>query len=334
MKVFKKIKNAVSGAVVKTTTKVKKYSPEILMGVGIVTFGATIYASCKATTKVTTIMKEYDEQMNEINVSAIINPNCTDGTVYTKEDAEKDRKITKVQTSVKVGKAVLPAATLAAISILSFLCAFRIVKKRYLVAVASGKVFESAYNTLVKNVRAELGDEKAEELITGLKKVGTDENGNDIFEPIEGKDMIKVTSVANPYGVYFSPVTSVYWDEYSDMANEFTLTSTMNTMNDRLITNGFVLLSDIYRELGFEVTPLSTRVGWTYGEKARKAREDGLNPDEYIDFRIKKIYFDSKEMDNPETIPEELKETNHFTKNTRVIYYLDFNVDGEMWKYL
>lgn len=328
MNIFKKMAEGTKKVAANAGAKIKKHSPEILVGLGIIGFGATVYTACKATVKVKKIMADHNDQMRDISVAAITTPTCEDGTVYSVEDAENDTKITNIQTCAKVAKTVVPSVTLGIFSVASILCGFKILKGRNLALIGAYKALETSYNLLTENVKKELGEERAEELISGLRKTGTDINGGDLFEPTT--EEVAVKSV-KPYAIYFSPATSHYWDTYSDWSNEFLITSTMNTMNEKLKCNGFVFLSDIYKELGIDVTPISTRVGWTYGGRADKARKNGLKPDEYIDFRIKKVYLNDL---RDEEMDDLLKADDHLSPSNNIIYYLDFNVDGEMWEYV
>lgn len=333
---FKSLFTKAKSKAVVAKDKVKKYSPEILVGLGIIGFGATVYSACKATVRCQEIVAEHEELVEKTEVAAITNPMCKDGTTYTKEDAEKDRFTIKCQTGVKIFKTVAPAVTLGALSVASILWGFHIIKGRYVALGCAYKALETSYNKLYNNVKKEYGEEKAFELANGLTKVGTTDDGIDIYQKTDDSPI-----PGSPYAVYFCPKTSKYWDTSGDFANEFLLTSQQNSYNEKLKARGYILYEELLREFGIKTTPTSTRVGWLYGARADKARADGLNPDEYIDLRIKKLGFVDEMMKLPEGSSDEevgerfelFKEGFH-GRHADYIYMLDPNVDGEIWQYI
>ena len=109
---MKKInKNAVvekaSRTFYKAGFKLKKHSPEILVVGGVVGLVASGVMACKATTKLSTILDDSKEQIEMFDKVAA-NPEMVNEE-YTAEDAEKDKKIVKVQTAVKVAKLYAPS---------------------------------------------------------------------------------------------------------------------------------------------------------------------------------------------------------------------------------
>ena len=79
----------------KSEMKVRKYSPEILAGVGVVGVIASTVMACKATTKLNDILAESKEQLEQIKEVAS-DPSYEEK--YTQDDAKSDTTITYVQT--------------------------------------------------------------------------------------------------------------------------------------------------------------------------------------------------------------------------------------------
>ena len=110
--------------------QIKKHSPEILMGLGIVGTVTSTVLACKATTKVSKIMEETKDTLEVIH-SGMENGNIK-GKEYTPEDGKKDLTIVYAQTGVKLVKLYAPAITLGVLSITSIVASHRILKKRNL----------------------------------------------------------------------------------------------------------------------------------------------------------------------------------------------------------
>ena len=63
----KEILNKVGRLTKHVNLKIKKYSPEILMGLGIVGTVASTVLACKATTKVGKIIESKNEQIEQVH---------------------------------------------------------------------------------------------------------------------------------------------------------------------------------------------------------------------------------------------------------------------------
>jgi hypothetical protein len=85
-----------------------------------------------------------------------------------------------------------------------------------------------------------------------------------------------------------------------------------NFANDRLRAKGHLLLNDVYDSLGLPRTAAGCVVGWVKGGNGQTTAGDG-----YVDFGL----FD------PET-----QEIRDFFRGDNGALWLDFNVDGEVYK--
>lgn len=336
MNIFKKLKSkAKVGA-----DKIKKYSPEILIGLGIISFGATIYTTAKAAIKVKEVSEEEAELLVATDVAVGLNKVNPDGTLYSKEDCENDKKIIGVQYNLKKVKAILPAATSAALAISCFLVAFKIMKARYLVLQTAYKGLEASYNFLYNNVKEEYGEEKAFELANGVKKVGEDESGNAVYEKTNPD------APTAPYVEYITPSTCKYWSR-NEWENDFFLEGIERNANELGRASGYLLYHDLCKELGLRlIKPMSVRAGWVFDDaRRRKAMADGLNPDGFVDLRITKIHYNDEcdkiaEMptsEEREVAADKLDELFYNPGTGQYedyIYMINPNVDGEIYTYI
>lgn len=286
----------------RTTIKLKKHSPEILIVAGVIgTIGSTVLA-CKATTKLNSLLEESKQDIEQINTSQITEEF---GDRYTEKDAKKDLAIVYVQTGIKVAKLYGPAVTLGAVSIASILASNNILKKRNVALVAAYTTIDKKFKEYRGRVVERFGSDVDNELRLGMKKTKIEEF---ITDPETEKEK-KVKSTVN---VIDSEVTDEYsrWFDESCKAYEGNmdydmayLRSQQEFANARLKADGFLFLSDIYEALGIPRTKMSQTVGWVY-------KPNNENGDNVVDFRLIELY----------------KETDDGTYKKGI--FMDFNVDG------
>ena len=136
MKTKTEIMNSLNRTFGRAGLKVKKYSPEILVGAGIVGVVATTVMACKATLKVNEITEETKENIEKIHEATEIGFTEA-GKEYTEEDSKKDLSIVYIQTAAKLTKNYAPSIALGAVSIGSILAGFNIIRKRYIACAAA-----------------------------------------------------------------------------------------------------------------------------------------------------------------------------------------------------
>ena len=150
----------------------KKYSPEILLGLGIVGVGVSTVLACKATLEVDVVLNEHAEYKEKIQHTIELHE---EGEVnYPVEAANKDLKVLKVNTAVSIGKLYAPSATLMVVSIGFILGAYRIMSQRQVALMAAYKVMEEAFTTYRGRVVKELGEAKDAHFMYGTETI-TDE---------------------------------------------------------------------------------------------------------------------------------------------------------------
>ena len=160
---------------------VKKYSPEILLGIGFVGIGVSTVLACKATLKVEEVLDVYETTMENVDLTLEISAERNDDT-YTLADAKKDRITIKTQTAVQFVKIYGPSATLMVASMGCILGSYRIMSKRQIALMAAYKVMEEAFTTYRGRVINELGEVKDAHFMYGTDTITdeetvVDENG-------------------------------------------------------------------------------------------------------------------------------------------------------------
>lgn len=264
----------------------KKYSPEILLGVGIVGVGVSTVLACKATLKVEAILDKYEESMNKIEVASELGE--VGDVAYQPEDAKKDKVMVKTQTVVSFVKVYGPSVTLMGASIACILGSYRIMTKRQVALMAAYKMVEEAFSTYRGRVISELGDVKDAHFMYGTNTIEEeetilDENGKkkkitntreELIPGVKLSGFARIFEEEKPdqHGAW---IGSTQWSPVHDYNLSF-LNAKEKHFNDKLVVKGFVTINEVYEELGFNATDAGMVCGWRYKSE---------NGDGYISFQ-------------------------------------------------
>ncbi|MDX9917300.1 MAG: DUF6353 family protein [Gudongella sp.] len=289
----------------------KKYSPEILLGVGVVGVGVSTVLACKATLQVEGILDEYTELKEKVQDGIELHE---EGEInYPIEVANKDLKVLKAQTAVSFVKLYAPSATLMTVSIGCILGAHRIMSKRNVALMAAYKVVEEAFTTYRGRVVKELGEAKDAHFMYGTETVIEeetiiDENGKKKKITKEKEELIpgaKLSGFARMFEAEQPDQVggwtgSTQWSPVHDYNLSF-LDAKEKHFNNKLVVKGFVTVNEVLEELGFETTVSGMVAGWKY----KSSTGDG-----YISFRPRGI------------------DGNWMVGQDGDVIVLDFNIDG------
>ena len=269
------------------TYTLKKYSPEILLGVGIVGVVGSTALACKATLKAEQILDEAAEQKEKID-NAVELRNNNSSVDYTEQDEKNDRLQLIGSTAGKFIKLYGPSATLMIASISCILSAHHIMKKRNLALMAAYKVIEEAFTNYRKRVVKELGEHADGKFMYGSEDIEGVENRKIIDSEGNEKELKPVLNHLSGFSRFFeadkpdqygSWTGSQQWCNNHEYNLDF-LTHKMDHFNRLLVVKGFVTINDVYSELGFAQTEAGMICGWKY----KSDRGDG-----YISFKPRNI---------------------------------------------
>ena len=300
------IMNKMSRNLHKFGFKFKKHSPEILAVAGIVGIVASGVMACKASTKLSGVIEETKEQLDQVH-DYVEKNGFSDK--YTEEDSKKDTAIIYTQTAVKLVKLYGPAVILGTLSITAMLTSNKILRKRNIALAAAYTTVDKAFKDYRGRVIERFGEELDRELKYNLKskeieEIVTDENG-------EETSVKKTVKAMNPndisqYARFFDESCSS-WNK-SQFHNQMFLKQQQNYANDLLKAQGYLFLNDVYKMLGMDVAPYGQVVGWIYDEK---------NPvgDNFVDFGLYDLNDEAKRL---------------FINGRERTILLDFNVDGNI----
>lgn len=287
---------------------IKKNSPEILLGAGIVGFVGTIVLACRATCRADEVLEFHRRKIKDINDAKEIADADPEGEMsYDIEIYRQDKAVRYLKTTGSLAKLYAPTIAVGTLSLACILTSRNIMQKRYLGVVAAYNGLSAAFEEYRKRVRDEYGE--------GLDKhfrYGTtydelpvyDENGKKTKE----KERVEKTEtgmvIPNDDSCRFFDSSNPNWDKNPTFSMMW-LRGQQNILNDILHTRGHVFLNEVYDALGFPHTPQGAVLGWIDGEG-----------DNCIDFGL---YDPNKEN------------VRRFVNGVDNVIMLEFNHDGVIW---
>lgn len=312
MKSKTEIVNSLNRTFGRAGLKLKKYSPEILVGVGIVGTVTSTVMACKATLKVNEVVDEHKENIEKIHVAA--EKGITEaGKEYTEEDCKKDLTIAYVQTGVKLAKNYAPAITIGTLSIASILTGHNMLHKRYIATAAAYSILDKSFKDYRGRVVERFGKELDQELRYNIKAQEVEEIvvNEDGTETVVKKtvDVIDPNSISD-YAVFFCEGCNGWTKDPEH--NLYFLKCQQRYLNELLQTRGHVFLNELYDAIGARRTKAGAVVGWIYDEKNPRG-------DNFIDFGI----FDQDD-----------ERKRAFVNGWERNILIDPNVDGEILEYI
>lgn len=292
------ILSSASSLAKKTGFKIKKHSPEICQAVGIIGMVGTVILACKATLKLPKKTEILENHLKKI-----------------KENDKNDRKaIARMYGwyALELVKLYGPCTALGVTSIASMSAATQILRNRNASLAAAYASVDAGFKAYRKNVISRFGEEvdkqlkfsaieetvkEKEELEDGTKKT--------VKKKINVVDS-KEFAGCSPYAKIFDEYNPYYKDDAE--YNLFFIRQVEKYVNDKLRSDKFVYLNDVYKLLGFQPTKAGQIVGWVYDP-------ENPNGDNYIDFGLNDIWH---------------QKTRDFVNGYERAVILDFNVDGNI----
>lgn len=287
--------------------RAKKYSPEILVGLGVIgTISSTIMA-CKATTKLSGLLEDSKQEIDTIK-------RCSEDPAlaekYSEQDAKKDLTLVYTQTGIKIAKLYLPAVTLGVASLACLIGSNNILRKRNIALAAAYTTVDKSFKEYRKRVTDRFGEEVERQIRHNIKaqeieETILDEDGNEkkITKNVE-------TCEIDGYSEYsrFFDDGCTGWEKDAEYNLVF-LKAQQQYANDLLRSKGHLFLNEVYDMLGIPRSKAGQVVGWIY---------DPENPigDNYVDFGIYDV---------------NKRGSRDFVNGYERTILLDFNVDGNIW---
>ena len=287
---------------------IKKNSPEILLGAGIVGFVGTIVLACRATCRADEVLEFHRRKIKDINDAKEIADADPEGEMsYDIEIYRQDKAIRYLKTTGSLAKLYAPTVAVGTLSLACILTSRNIMQKRYLGVVAAYNGLSAAFEEYRKRVRDEYGEDLDKHFRYGTtydELPVYDENGKKTKEKEKVEKTETEMVVPNDDTCRFFDSSNPNWDKNPTFSMMW-LRGQQNILNDILHTRGHVFLNEVYDALGFPHTPQGAVLGWIDGEG-----------DDCIDFGL---YDPNKES------------VRRFVNGVDNVIMLEFNHDGVIW---
>ena len=289
----------------KAQLTVRKHSPEILMVAGVIGTVAGAVMACKETLELEDVLDECKQEKIELEEQYAM---CEQ---YSEDALKKDQVKLTIKQAVKIVKLYAPSVIMEATSIGVIFASNDIMRKRNASMAAAYATLNSMYKRYRQNVIESYGEEVDKDMRFGVKHekvTEIDEDGNKVKIDARIVDLDNTALAISDYSRFFQEGCRGF-DARSGRYNFLYLKGLQTMFNNKLIADGYVMLNDVYRELGFDTIPEGWSIGWVYDEE---------NPigDNYIDFGLY----------------EARNKNQRAVNDWEPVILMDFNVDGNLYE--
>lgn len=289
----------------KAQITVRKHSPEILMVAGVIGTVAGAVMACKETLELEDVLDECKQEKMELEEQYAM---CEQ---YSEDALKKDQVKLTIKQVAKIVKLYAPSVIMEATSIGVIFASNDIMRKRNASMAAAYATLNSMYKRYRQNVIESYGEEVDKDMRFGVKHekvTEIDEDGNKVKIDARIVDLDNTALAISDYSRFFQMGCKGF-DASSGRYNLLYLKGIQAMFNNKLIADGYVMLNDVYRELGFDTIPEGWSIGWVYDE---------ANPigDNYIDFGLY----------------EARNKNQRAVNDWEPVILMDFNVDGNLYE--
>ena len=289
----------------KAQLTVRKHSPEILMVAGVIGTVAGAVMACKETLELEDVLDECKQEKMELEEQYAM---CEE---YSEDALKKDQVKLTIKQAAKIVKLYAPSVIMEVTSIGVIFASNDIMRKRNASMAAAYATLNSMYKRYRQNVIESYGEEVDKDMRFGVKHekvTEIDEDGNKVKIDARIVDLDNTALAISDYSRFFQSGCRGF-DASSGRYNLLYLKGIQAMFNNKLIADGYVMLNDVYRELGFDTIPEGWSIGWVYDEE---------NPigDNYIDFGLY----------------EARNKNQRAVNDWEPVILMDFNVDGNLYE--
>jgi hypothetical protein len=244
-----------------TLLSLQKTSPKLMLAAGITgVVGSAVLAS-RATLKLEGVLIEAADLRQQVTEASKLEG-------YSDLDAKRDRTVIMLKAATNIAKLYGPALLVGAGSIALLVGSHKIMTRRNAAVTAAYAALDKSFRAYRARVVEEFGPEKDSHYIHDVRKERVTE-----VDPETGKKTTKDVDIAHgtsAYGVLFDE-TNVNFQKNNPDINLYKIKVAQNYANEKLQRDGYYMLNDLYKELGFDATSDGQAVGWVadadvYGE--------------------------------------------------------------------
>lgn len=263
----------------------KANSPEILLtaGVGLVIFGTV--KACKATRHLNELLDAHEEEIERVKAE----------TTFPQDER---REITRVyaKTAWELFRLYATSVAIGSAGVCLIFKGHNILRNRYVSLAAAYSLVNKSYDMYRKRVVNEFGEamDKHFRFGTEEQEVEYTELGKNGKEKTVKKKVTFVDPNLEEYSQYariFDEFSSEWKDDPA--LNKAYLLSIQNYANDKLKSDGYLILNWVYKALGYKPTKAGQIAGWVY----TPGRADEKVGDNIVDFGLCEVYKKAEQGD-------------------------------------
>jgi len=225
---------------------IKKQSPNILFGVGIVGTVASTVLACRSTLKLSQTLDDIEKDISQAR------------------GIESDVTYAYVRGGVKLGRLYGPAVGVGLVSIGCLSKSHVDLTRRNASLVAAYATLQGAFDSYRDRVRDDIGADRELDIYSGVIDTRVDKEGQ--------VEKLHDPNARSPYARFFDEYSSHY--EKNAELNRLYIQCQQNYANELLRARGHVFLNEVYDMLGIDRSQAGAVVGWVVGDTG----------DNYIDF--------------------------------------------------
>ena len=266
------MKQQICNLISKSGASLRKYSPEILAGVGIIGSVTAIVLACKATMKAPKVIEDHKKRIEHVHK-------------HVEDEKKQGKAVLKeyAKTGMAFAKLYGPAVTLEILSLGCILGSNDIYRKRNAQLTSTLIAANEGFKRYRDNVVERFGEDVDYELEHGIRK---QEIVKEETDPETGKKkkVKEIIDVADPnktgcYTKYFTR-SNPYWDEISGSRGEpndlylqnffgmrETELSTSLSAKRHKMKDPYIILNDAFEAFGFEREDYGYEPCWKYDPK-------------------------------------------------------------------
>ena len=249
----------------------QKYSPQILLGAGLVGFGATVVLASKETLSAGVIFSDHGDY-------AAHHADLLAGESITKKEYALANTKLYANTAGRVFRLYAPSIIVGTLSVAAVVGSHGILQRRSAALAAAYTALDTAYSRYRSSVREEFGEEKDREIFARAAQETTPPISYEDAPEGEEGSVFDPLSKTSQYAKWFDKNSGLWQNDHE--SNLTFLRFKQQFCNDLLVSRGHLFLNDVYDELDIPRTKAGAVTGWVYNN------EDTIGGDDFVDLGI------------------------------------------------
>lgn len=297
----------------------KKNTPELLIAASIVAAAGSIVLAVKATMKLEPVAKRGAEKINKIKEKIKDESKLASGE-YNVQVLKKELFAQYTKTSWDITKLYIPSAISFGLFVAGILSSHKVMKGRNFALASAYSLAENSFRDYRERVKNKFGSDVENDLYKNVYEdeqtvTEKDEEGNDIdvVKKVKTYHMSNTESASS----YLFDESNPEWEKNTILNIELLL-GRERYLNQKLVAQGYLFLSDVYESLGVYPSQVGERktqasrvLGWLYDPN-----DDTLQ--NHISFGL------ADKMGNLNS------ETMEIVRSGQRNFWLEFNPDGDI----